>query len=131
MFTRFTGKFTEQEIEKNGEIWYRQTVSFFVPQDHSQRWHGFNSMKHVEFMVAVRDNNNRSRFMGYINLQGEKRGMTFKADLSTERVNGFDCVFQMESPHRAIHCTLIGELPLVTDPGFPIDLDGEGTATNE
>lgn len=118
-FTAYTAIFDEKEVDKDGELWYEQTVTFFIAKADVNRYMAFNSMKHIEFLVVIRDQNNKSRVCGFINLQGEKHGMKFKADFTTETVNGFECTFYMDSPQRSIPCVSFWDITFIIEP--PID----------
>lgn len=117
----------DEKKTANGPV-FNIKVTGKVPKDYSFRNPDFTEMQNHEFFVITRDHNGKSRLLGYINLDGEKYGMKFKADFETgikrNNYNGFDFEFYMESTIRPRVMEDITEAPV--NPGFPIDPgDGE------
>ena len=122
-FTRETSEYTYDEVKTaNGSI-FKTKIMCMVPKEYKFRSADFTEMQNQKFFVITRDNNAKSRLHGYINLVGEKYGMTFSVDFgsgkSTTNYNGYKAEFYIESIYRPGVMEDITETPI--DPGFPYD----------
>lgn len=124
-FTTDTGRYKYEKAKGDQGVYFKLKITGSIPKDYAFRKESFDDMDNRKFFVITRDNNNKPRLHGYIDLDGEKYGMTFSEDFDTggkrSDFSGFDFQFYMESRYRPRPMEEISSIPI--DPGFPSDPD--------